>query len=351
MSPARNAVRVGVRAIDVGYFNVKYTRGRHRVGDSNLIAVGLFPALAPQFAPGQPAAAGTDCCVVAVGGVRYAVGPDAVYHASGSEPRPIDPDYCASDKYHALLLGALHYMALDAGADEELVIELLVLGLPLNRYARHAAGLAARATGAHLLGPEPGRGPRVTVRRVHVMVQPHGALCHFGAARSALDGWTLVVDPGGGTLDWFLAQGQQPNWKRSGAYPKAMLQCAYAIADRIDPAWRHQYEVVEAIDRALRSGASVLRVGARDFPLAPLRPAVEAVLQESVKAMLECTGPLDAVRRILLTGGGAPVYREYLLRAMPALADALEVDADPVFANVRGFQVSGEVLHRAGHAA
>lgn len=343
---------VGVRAVDVGYFNVKYTRGRKRMGDSSRIEVGLFPALAPQLAashacaPGEGAA--PDTCTVTVGGVRYAVGAGAVYHTGPTEPRPIDPDYCATDKYHALTVGALHHMAPDAPAEQTTVVELLVLGLPLNNYARHAGRLAERMRGEHLLGTTGGtRTRRVVVRNVHVMVQPHGALCHFGAMRAGLEGWTLVVDPGGGTLDWFLAHGQQPNWKRSGAYPKAMLQCAYAVADCIDPAWRHQYEVVEVIDRALRCGEARFRVGPREFPLASYRPAVDAVLQESVKAMLDATGPLDAVRCILLTGGGAGVYREYLARTMPALADALELDEDPIFSNVRGFQVCGEVLQQA----
>lgn len=346
-----NPALVGVRAVDVGYFNVKYTRGRKRVGDSSRIEVGLFPALAPQLALGHTGGTGlpaADVCAVTVGGVRYAVGTGAVYHTGPSEPRPIDPDYCATDKYHALTIGALHHMCIDTPPEQTMVLDLLVLGLPLNNYARHAATLAARMRGEHLLATGgAARSRRVVVKNVHVMVQPHGALCHFGAMRADLEGWTLVVDAGGGTLDWFLAQGQQPNWKRSGAYPKAMLHCAYAVADCIDAAWRHQYEVVEAIDRALRCRATRLRVGAREIALAAYRPAIDAVLQESVKAMLDATGPLNAVRRILLTGGGAGVYREYLARTMPMLAGALELDEDPVFSNVRGFQVCGEVLQQA----
>ena len=347
---------LGVRAIDVGYCNVKYSKGRQRAGDSQVIDVGLFPALAPQVArapAGQSTSRGAaDTCIVEVGGVQYAVGTGAVFHTSGSEPRPIDPHYCASDKYHALTLGALHCLTQGSGGGGDCRIELLVLGLPLNNYARHAGALAQRMRGEHLL-PGHGRSAqrRVVVERVHVMVQPHGALCHFGAAHSLPDGWTLVVDPGGGTLDWFMAHGQEPNWKRSGAYPKAMLQCAYAVADRIEPGWRHQFEVVEAIDAALRRGTGSFRIGARAFELSAFRPAVDAVLQESVQAMLESTGPLDAVQRILLTGGGAGVYREYLARAMPQLSAVIEIDPDPVFSNVRGFQVAGELIHRAGARA
>ena len=112
-------VSVAVRAVDVGYFAVKYTKGRKQHGDASTIDVGLFPSLAPQVARadfGGTAAPQAVVCPVTVGGVTYAVGPGSVYHASGSEPRPVDADYAGTEKYHALALGALHYMAEDAGA-------------------------------------------------------------------------------------------------------------------------------------------------------------------------------------------------------------------------------------------
>ena len=41
--------QVGARAVDVGYFNVKYTMGRHLYNDSTNIKVGMFPSLAPML--------------------------------------------------------------------------------------------------------------------------------------------------------------------------------------------------------------------------------------------------------------------------------------------------------------
>jgi plasmid segregation protein ParM len=347
-----SVVSVGVRAIDLGYFNVKYTKGRKAAGDSSSIDVGMFPSLAPQAAttglsgPGGGPSVGA--CVVNVRGVNYVVGSGAVYHTSGSEPRPVDIDYCETDKYYALMLGAMDYMAEDARADREFVIETLALGLPLNTYHQHAANLQERMCGEHIVGRSTSEiERRITVRSVIVRVQPFGGLINSGMSRGIqLDGWTLVVDPGGGTLDWFMAHGQVPNWKRSGAYPRSMLQCVYAVADRINPSWRNQFEIVETIDRALRMNAATFTVGPREFELAAFRPAIEAVLHDSVKAMLDSTGPLDAVKRILLTGGGAPVFYDYLVRTMPGLAPVMEMDPDPIFSNVRGFQIIGEVFQR-----
>jgi plasmid segregation protein ParM len=91
----------------------------------------------------------------------------------------------------------------------------------------------------------------------------------------------------------------------------------------------------------------VFQIGAREFHMGDFRGSVDAVLEESVKHMIDKTGPLDAVGRILLTGGGAPVFHEFLLRRYPELARVIQIDADPVFSNVRGFQIAGEVMERS----
>lgn len=125
-------VRVGARAIDVGYFNVKYNLGRGFSAGNAVINTGLMPSLAPRLSslvtmqsPGTMAA---DGCIAEIDGVRYFVGSGAVFNSSGVEPRPILPDYAMSDKYLALVRGALNYMAQAEGSPSELVIEHLVVG-------------------------------------------------------------------------------------------------------------------------------------------------------------------------------------------------------------------------------
>lgn len=345
-------VRVGVRAIDVGYFNLKYTGGRKMVAGVNTIPTGLFPSVAPRLATKDLMKdVGVDACIVNVRGAEYIVGPAAVNYTSASEQQAFDLEYSASDRYRALMAGALNYIADDAGAGQECVIGQLVLGLPLNTYHKNVEALTHHARGEHIVRqPGADQHRRVTVKDVHVMVQPHGALLAFGVAHPSLlkdNRWTLVIDVGGGTLDWFVARGTTPNWARSGAHPKAMLHCAYAIADLINPRWRTQYEIVEIIDLALRTRAETFQVGPRQFQMRDFQGAVDAILEESVKHMIDKTGPLDSVSRIILTGGGAPVAQEFLLRRQPELAAIIHTDPEPVFSNVRGFQVAGEVLERS----
>jgi len=340
---------VDVRAIDVGYFNTKYTLGRDR--DLRQIKVATFPSLAPIVAAtqmmGATGTARSKTWLVGVKGVDYLVGPGAAGQASKLEPRPVDDDYSDTAKYYALMLGALNHMAEEERAGTEFTVRCLVLGLPLTTYAKHATRLAAQMRGTHSIGPS--SGPivrRVTVEDVKVMVQPHGAMMQYGAGDpAALNGLNVVVDPGGGTLDWFVTKGMEPNWARSGAYPKAMLQCALAVANGFNKSnWAEQVDVMEAIDVALRTGAETFMVGHQEYNMKERRPAVEAVMEECIKKLMDKTGPLDNARRILFVGGGAPLFHAYMAEKYKDLKPAMALDSQPVFTNLRGFQIAGELM-------
>lgn len=375
----KNTKRVEARAIDVGYWNVKSTLGRRPSSDgSNAIACEMFPSLAPRlvcdptkFADSSVGSRKTDSggCYVDIDGVSYFVGRDAVLHTTGYEPRPVLDDYCLTPKYKALLKGALYYMALAEDADH-LVIDQVVVGLPLSTFAQHRVALEELVKGEHVMRRSGGGASstvRVTVDSVQAIVQPQGALLHHGVKRGGKmpEGGTLVVDVGGGTLDWFncrsTARGPQANWQRSGAYPKAMLACAYAVANAIDPTWKDQFEIVERIDTAIRTNAGSFTVAGQQYEMEHYRSHVTAVLEEATAAMFASVGGVASLDLILVTGGGGAVVYNFLSQKHPKLKPVLHVDrgegesddsghvdaSQSIFSNVRGFQIAAEGLARA----
>lgn len=348
-------VRVTARAADVGYFNTKFSLGRGGLGPAaGQVTTGLFPSLAPRLAHRHeiqsPGTATPDGCIAEIDGARYFVGAGAESRTTGHDARHVLRDYCLSNEYLALLRGALYYMALDAGATERLVIESLVLGLPLNTHHEYAAALRERALGDHFVCRADGtRSLRITVEAVQVIVQPQGALVNFNCrgGRSLRELTALVVDPGGGTLDWFLLVAGVPNWSRSGAYPASTLACAAAVADRIKPEWKDSLSIMRRIDEAIRTDAAAFTVAGRQYPLADHQGDIHAVLERAVTAMLASVGQVDELDHVLLTGGGAALFGRYLRQCCPDLAALIQVDEDPVFSNVRGFQIAAEMLHAA----
>lgn len=350
---------VDVRAVDIGYFSTKLTLGRKLAGDQSYIATQIFPSLAPRLSSGvTPYAAlqsKQDGTVVTVNGVHYFVGRDVALHTSGREPREVLDNYSQTDKYMALLKGALHYMFLDSEAKGELVINRLVLGLPLNTFNDNWQKLTKLAIGEHILpdpaAPEAMR--RVTVNNADVLVQPQGAQVNYGLANPNVfkDGWVLVVDAGGGTLDWYVARGRQHGWNRSGAYPKSMLDCAYAVADRINPNWRDNINLMERIDNAIRSKADSFQAAGETYMLADYSTAIEAVLKESVDKMESRLGSYDDLDLVLFTGGGGTVFMDYMKKRYPKLAKIMRRDEDTVFSNVKGFQIAGEIMSRPAQRA
>ena len=344
------AVVVDVRAVDVGYFSTKLTLSRKGQPQWGQIPAMLFPSMAPRQSTGGPHGSvhnQRDGVQIKIDESIYFVGRDALTSSSGVEPREVLANYCMTDKYLALTRGALHYIAEDVSPAGDVVIRNLVIGLPLTTYSKHAADLTAKFTGDHVLPLADGSGSRtVTVEAVNVVAQPQGAITNYGTLNKTNFRETnaLVVDAGGGTLDWYVIRGGRSNWERSGAHPKSMLACAYAVADAIDPQWRTLLGIVDRIDQAIRDGAPSFKARGIDYDLSQYHSNIVAVLKESAEVMLSRVGTLEDVDLILFTGGGAKVFFDYFRNIYPEYSALMKVDNDPVFSNVRGFHLLGEVF-------
>ncbi len=333
-----------VRSIDIGYGNTKFVRS-HAHGK---VEASMFPSLAPQTGSSSTVGAGLlprrDTVVIDVGGVFYEVGRDAADALEPSHSQMRDRSYPRSPEYMALLRAALYYMGLER-------IDLLVLGLPVNTYSEHTAHLTKTVVGKHhipnvralSLPGEPAT-RTVHVNAVKVFPQPLGGFFdHAIRHRIVQDmraGTNLVIDPGYVTLDWLVTRGTKPIDARCGAHAGGMSAILDSLAGQLKKA--HDLPLTNLtrsrIDEAVRTGTKVTLFG-KEYDISAFVPSAKAKAREFVSSLAAKVGPGDDIDNIILGGGGAQFFLDAVQDKFPR--HKIVVAEDPVYANVRGFQLAG----------
>lgn len=334
-----------VRAIDVGYGHIKFTEGRHAT--TRQIRTDSIPSQSPTAKP--PLTAGgvmnrRDTFIIPIGDRRYEVGRDVRHALHGNnESEVLDQNFALSDLYAARLFGALNYMA--PGLPED-VIDVLVLGLPLNTFDKHREALEKRFTGTHVINE---RGEKILVQSCNVYPQPFGSYAAYMALNqgSGQTPMALSVDPGYNTVDWFVCKGMTANDIRSDAVQRGMGAVLRAIAD--DMIKTHNFdatptELVRSIDRALSSGEPFQLYG-QVFDLAPHLAAGKDIIEEAAQAVKNSVGSGSDIDVIIMTGGGASLYAEAIADKFPR--HKVQTLESPALANVRGFHLVGEMLAKS----
>lgn len=324
-----------VRAIDVGFGITKFSTGSL----DGRISVDHFPSLA-FYAPTPPSRdtlrghRRTVC--VPVGKLWYEVGPDAALAADRFRATQLHDGYTETDEYRALTAGALHYM-------KQPVIDLLVVGLPVAQYVLRRAALEKAMTGTF----ETGRGRQVTVRKALVVAQPQGALFSYaaGSGRIAetLGQRSLVIDAGTRTFDWLVTQGMRAMPGLSHSVNRGVSDILRVIAEGIGADIGEPYGDHDAIDLALRT-RKPLRIYQRPYDMRPHAVTAEKIAEQAVTSMLERLGSSHGFEHVVLAGGGAFLFRKALKARLPKMT-CTEID-QPLYANVKGFQLLGEQYAR-----
>ncbi|WP_298138319.1 PRTRC system protein D [Acidiferrobacter sp.] len=319
-----------IRAVDVGYGNIKFVVSR----SENEIGCKMFPAIAP-VAANLDLATGLDMSRdtvrVDVNGVLYEVGPQARLALRGQHIRILHGDFSRTAEYMALTRGALAYMHVPE-------ISLLVVGLPVSLMHSRAQSLARELQGFHAVGD----GHGVHVHHVWVLAQPLGSLLSYAMGTASYQGLAeqvnLVIDVGFGTVDWLTSIGIQAMPERTGSFSGGTHAILQSMARGLSETLQVDYADISAIDRALGRGRLV--VGGREVDLAPHWRRAQARIQEAVNAIANGVGNALDVNNIVLTGGGAKFYESAIRKHFPT--PRLILAQDPIFANVRGFQIAGE---------
>jgi plasmid segregation protein ParM len=331
-----------VRAIDAGYGNTKYVVAHEEGTD---IRCAMFPSVSvsslsdpARFTLGERRRS----VAVPVDGLFHEVGPDAVAARRNFRGQLTHDDYVDSATYRALVCGALHYMRVDH-------VDVLVLGLPVAQYFHRRAVLADRWTGEHAVGGE----RTVKVHRVFVTAQPLGALTFFaqstGRLASLATTRSLVIDVGAHTFDWLVARGLKIQQGESHSVNCGVFDLVGTVARTIGQEIGRDYHDHDAIDEALRHAQRPsLKINQRTFDLAKTQPLLEARADEAVASMLAQIGHRESFEHVVLVGGGAALFRGAVARGFRD--HKIQLMKDPIYANVRGFQLLGEAQARKAAA-
>lgn len=322
-----------VRAIDVGFGVTKYIR---RV-DGERIDCAMFPSLSQfdssDYSEGDSLGQRFQVVSVPQGVHFHTVGPDVDMVMDAYRPVNARDNYPDSAAYSAYLRGALYFMDVD-------VIDLLVLGLPVADLADKRKGVTRLAEGEHRVGG----GRTVKVQRALVVAQPQGALVTYASQAGVMDRVqeqeNLVIDAGTRTFDWVVSRGLRLQTKRSHSANAGVVnvlnELAYAIGrDLKFPSCHCQDE----IDRTLLTGET-LRLYGRPYSLDKHKQLIAKVVDRGVGEMLERIGNVQQYDNVVLAGGGSFLFRKRIQDEFGKQA-VVELD-EPIYANVRGFQLAGQ---------
>lgn len=322
-----------VRSIDVGYSNTKYVTAH----TDKEIKCAMFPSLAyPSYT--DPATRTMverrRTVAIPIDGTFYEVGPEVHLAADAFRGTQLHDRYLQSPEYMALVRGAIYFMKVP-------VIDLLVVGLPVALFDTGRGWLEKALTGTH----EVGGGKQVEVRRVLALPQPVGALAHFAASynrqKSIVNEQSLIIDPGSRTFDWLLARGMRLVAKTSSSVNRGMSDILKTIAQEISRDIGRPYSDFPAIDLALRTGKPLM-IYQKPYDITPILPTARSVASRAVSSMLEWINEEYSIQNIIMVGGGAFMFKDAVKAAFPN--HKIQVVKDPLFANVKGFQITGRNL-------
>ena len=241
-------------------------------------------------------------------------------------------NYIETPEYLALMRGALYYMKID-------IIDLLVVGLPVAYFAGKKDRLVKLAEGEHAVGC----GRKVLVKRALAVAQPQGALVTYAAQQGVLDQIqqqdSLVIDAGTRTFDWVASRGMRILTRKSHSVDRGVYNMLDIIAREVTRDIGANYRELDAIDLALRKERPLTLYG-RPYSIEKFKPLALTVAHQAVGAMLSQIGDTQRFDNVVVAGGGAYLFKKKLKEVFTK-HPLLEI-AEPIFANVRGFQIAGQ---------
>ncbi|MFA6309977.1 MAG: PRTRC system protein D [Sterolibacterium sp.] len=332
-----------VRAVDVGYGHVKYSLG---LGANGEVLCDRFPSLSPPYTSHMYINASfmqqRNTFVVGIEDRQYEVGKEVMAAIDPNfEGTVMDLNFAISDAYRARLYGALNYIAQDIPDN---FIDILILGLPLNTFTKYKNTLADQFTGPHTINSS---GKKIEVRRCEIYPQPFGSyMKHISSAKAGTSyPVALVVDVGYNTFDWLVCHGKST--RQYGAAMRGMSSVINAMAKEVIKtidSTATESSIMRRIDAALMTGSKFTMYG-KPVKLDAAQKMGESVIRDAADKLKSALQDAADIDLIILTGGGAPFYRQAISQKFPN-HNLILLD-DSAMGNVRGFHMVGESLARS----
>lgn len=312
-----------ILAIDVGYGHVKWVA----INSDGSTKRGMFPSVAAITTRDRSAEgngmSNLRTVTVNVGEHNYVVGRDAYLETDAHFSRSRLTNYCQTDGYKALMLGA---MAI-SGMRE---VEQLVIGLPLTTMGQYHEALKEHYRGEHAVGASNAkRKSAVNIENVTVTSQPAGAMLHAATINESLRKKnSLVVDVGYFTVDYLMCQGMRPYYERSDAVEGGMGsyfdQLGGTVVDQLSKAGFGRKSAIDhfLLEKSLTEGVKdqndnikySLMVGNQTVDITESVERSKVKLMGYVDQIVTGMGSssLNVINSIVLAGGGGAFIKEQL---------------------------------------
>lgn len=334
-------------AIDVGFHSTKGKRGNNEVA---------FESIAPIFGDGNDLSSGTaenKVVSVLVDGNTYVVGEDSRIYAESNQKKNLNEHYVFTAEYKALVLGMVQHLNYKDGD----TIELLVLGLPINRLEQ-SSDLERIFTGTLKINEN----MTVAVKAVWVIAQPMGAnyeelICSHSnnedileKLKSMSDEKTLTFDFGFGTICWLSTIGMRPMPNASGAEYVGVSNVMTRVANKITELGKKRGVAISipsaelpVLERAIVRKTFKFR--GIEFKREEIEPTIKAATRESISQVFNKIGDISSYSNFRISGGGGLLFGSALIEQLGVGEGAIaKATQGSRWKNVRGFYKAGVLM-------
>ena len=312
--------------IDIGHGNTKYC---HFVGDHQVSS--HFRSLTARLLPQDIRPDPSKAMICPVGEATYIVGDAAEAFLDHTATQRVGEWFMKSPGYSSLSKAALSRI----GAP---VIDMLGVGLPVNRYRQSKDELKLMTEGRHVVPSftfDQKVHTSVEVKSAFVVPQPAGAMHYLVQAfQIPENASTLVIDVGHGTLDLLVAIGNNINLRQSSASHAGVEFAITNFLQIVAPQLNKSHLNLRQVQAHLFTDVE-LRLQTGEMTPIQARRALDELLDDQLLQGLKPLGDIRDFDYVAVIGGGARLYHPIVAKYVHE--DAILTLKDTVEANAIGF--------------